>query len=92
MDKIFSPAVCRWFSESVGVPTPAQREAWPVIAAGENALVHDAGHQQGHDAGNRHIPQQEQQGRRNIFFSAKGIGKKVIQFLHCRSGFSFRIL
>src|SRR6059058_2360812 len=32
-------AVFDWFHSKYGVPTPAQRDAWPKIAAGENVLI-----------------------------------------------------
>jgi ATP-dependent Lhr-like helicase len=35
----FHPAVRRWFSESLGEPTPPQREGWPAIKAGLNTLI-----------------------------------------------------
>lgn len=35
----FSPPVRRWFAERIGTPTEIQRLAWPVIAAGDHALV-----------------------------------------------------
>jgi ATP-dependent Lhr-like helicase len=35
----FDPLVRAWFSEQVGVPTHAQRLAWPAIAAGEHVLL-----------------------------------------------------
>jgi ATP-dependent Lhr-like helicase len=31
--------VFQWFRKRYGDPTPAQREAWPLIAAGRNVLV-----------------------------------------------------
>ena len=36
---LFDPVVARWFTERVGKPTEVQQLAWPVIAAGEHALV-----------------------------------------------------
>ena len=36
---IFTPQTQTWFSNTLGLPTPVQREAWPRIAAGENVLV-----------------------------------------------------
>jgi len=39
MDDIFTPQAQAWFSKSLGLPTPVQREAWPRIAAGEHVLV-----------------------------------------------------
>ena len=35
----FHPAVAAWFRQRFGVPTPAQIEAWPAIAAGRSTLV-----------------------------------------------------
>jgi ATP-dependent helicase Lhr and Lhr-like helicase len=35
----FSPRVRDWFEQAFAAPTPAQAEAWPAIAAGENVLV-----------------------------------------------------
>jgi ATP-dependent Lhr-like helicase len=35
----FSPQVRTWFERAFAGPTPAQAEAWPAIAAGENVLV-----------------------------------------------------
>ncbi len=35
----FSPAVRAWFESAFASPTPAQAQAWPAIAAGENVLV-----------------------------------------------------
>ena len=35
----FTPAVRDWFTRSFERPTPAQNEAWPAIASGENVLV-----------------------------------------------------
>jgi len=35
----FHPAVRRWFSESLGEPTPPQRQGWPAIRAGQNTLI-----------------------------------------------------
>jgi len=37
--KHFDPAVGSWFREEFGAPTEIQRLAWPVIAAGEHALI-----------------------------------------------------
>jgi len=39
MDELFSPQARAWFSNTLGRPTPVQREAWPRIAAGECVLV-----------------------------------------------------
>ena len=39
MDEIFSPQTRRWFANTLGSPTPVQREAWPHIAAGTSVLV-----------------------------------------------------
>jgi ATP-dependent Lhr-like helicase len=35
----FHPTIARWFAERLGEPTPAQREAWPAVRAGEHVLV-----------------------------------------------------
>jgi ATP-dependent helicase Lhr and Lhr-like helicase len=35
----FHPAVQRWFSETLGEPTPAQREGWAAIRRGEHTLI-----------------------------------------------------
>ncbi len=35
----FSPRVRTWFSEAFAAPTPAQAQAWPAIARGENVLL-----------------------------------------------------
>src|SRR5687767_8312364 len=35
----FTPAVRDWFNRSFAEPTPAQTQAWPAIAAGENVLL-----------------------------------------------------
>lgn len=35
----FSPYVSAWFSETLGEPTPPQREGWPPIQRGENTLI-----------------------------------------------------
>ncbi|MCW3069706.1 MAG: box helicase, partial [Solirubrobacterales bacterium] len=35
----FSPRVRAWFEQAFAAPTPAQAQAWPAIAAGENVLV-----------------------------------------------------
>jgi ATP-dependent Lhr-like helicase len=35
----FTPSVREWFEKAFDAPTPAQREAWPAIAAGENVLL-----------------------------------------------------
>jgi len=35
----FHPAVGAWFDQSFDAPTPAQREAWPAIAAGRDVLI-----------------------------------------------------
>ncbi len=35
----FSPRVCDWFERAFAAPTPAQAQAWPAIAAGENVLL-----------------------------------------------------
>src|SRR5476651_2263058 len=36
---LFLPPVREWFRARLGTPTPVQRQGWPVIAAGENALL-----------------------------------------------------
>src|SRR5438067_11736615 len=36
---LFLPAVREWFSSTLGEPTPAQRQGWPAIAAGQNTLI-----------------------------------------------------
>lgn len=36
---IFHPAVTAWFESAFAQPTPAQREAWPAIRAGQNVLI-----------------------------------------------------
>ena len=35
----FHPAVARWFASTFAAPTPAQRAAWPVIAAQRHVLI-----------------------------------------------------
>src|SRR5216683_2584271 len=35
----FHPAVQRWFANCLGEPTPPQREGWPAIREGRNALI-----------------------------------------------------
>jgi len=35
----FSPPVREWFASAFAAPSPAQRLGWPVIAAGEHALI-----------------------------------------------------
>ncbi|MEX0875660.1 MAG: DEAD/DEAH box helicase [Actinomycetota bacterium] len=35
----FSPATKAWFESTFSAPTPAQRDGWPAIAAGDNTLV-----------------------------------------------------
>src|SRR5581483_8174735 len=35
----FHPSVQRWFSETLGTPTPAQIQGWAAIAAGRNTLI-----------------------------------------------------
>jgi ATP-dependent Lhr-like helicase len=35
----FHPVVRDWFTETLGEPSPPQREGWPAIASGENALI-----------------------------------------------------
>jgi ATP-dependent Lhr-like helicase len=36
---LFLPPVRAWFAQALGTPTPVQRAGWPVIAAGQNALL-----------------------------------------------------
>lgn len=36
---LFEKETAGWFCKSLGEPTPVQRQAWPVIAAGEHVLV-----------------------------------------------------
>ena len=36
---LFLPPVQKWFRQSLGEPTPVQREGWPAIAAGNNTLL-----------------------------------------------------
>jgi ATP-dependent Lhr-like helicase len=35
----FQPAVRRWFTERLGVPSAPQRDGWPLIQAGRNVLI-----------------------------------------------------
>jgi ATP-dependent Lhr-like helicase len=35
----FAPRTSEWFERAFDAPTPAQRQAWPAIAAGENVLL-----------------------------------------------------
>jgi len=35
----FHPAVASWFTRTFSSPTPAQRAAWPAIAAGRHVLI-----------------------------------------------------
>jgi ATP-dependent helicase Lhr and Lhr-like helicase len=35
----FSPPARAWFEQAFAAPTPAQAQAWPAIAAGENVLL-----------------------------------------------------
>lgn len=35
----FHPSIRHWFTNKFPEPTPVQREAWPVIASGEHALI-----------------------------------------------------
>ena len=37
--EVFHPALRKWFVEAFAAPTPAQSQAWPVIAQGEHALL-----------------------------------------------------
>src|SRR5271163_1286319 len=36
---LFLPPVRHWFRSTLGEPTPAQRQGWPAIAAGQNTLI-----------------------------------------------------
>src|SRR5438874_2922917 len=36
---LFLPPVREWFRQTLGEPTPAQRQGWPAIAAGQNTLI-----------------------------------------------------
>src|SRR5436305_99477 len=36
---LFLPPVREWFAHALGEPTPVQRAGWPVIAAGQSALL-----------------------------------------------------
>src|SRR5437870_8188193 len=36
---LFIPPVRDWFRAALGEPTPAQRQGWPAIAAGQNTLI-----------------------------------------------------
>ncbi|WP_145053920.1 DEAD/DEAH box helicase [Lignipirellula cremea] len=38
-EELFHPLIGEWFAERFGVPTAAQREGWPRIAAGLNTLI-----------------------------------------------------
>ncbi len=35
----FHPVVRRWFEETLGAPSPAQRQGWPAIASGAHVLI-----------------------------------------------------
>jgi ATP-dependent Lhr-like helicase len=35
----FHPLVRRWFTDTLGAPSAPQREGWPAIASGQNALI-----------------------------------------------------
>lgn len=37
--KPFHPLVRRWFTETLGAPSPPQREGWPVIGSGAHTLI-----------------------------------------------------
>jgi ATP-dependent helicase Lhr and Lhr-like helicase len=39
MSPSFHPAVANWFARTFAAPTPAQREAWPAIAAQRHVLI-----------------------------------------------------
>src|SRR3954471_14879662 len=36
---LFLPPVREWFRAALGEPTPAQRQGWPAIAAGQHTLI-----------------------------------------------------
>src|SRR5438876_1165444 len=36
---LFLPPVREWFRTTLGEPTPAQRQGWPAITAGQNTLI-----------------------------------------------------
>src|SRR5436309_13268475 len=36
---LFHPVVARWFQETLGEPTAAQRKGWPAIRAGFHTLI-----------------------------------------------------
>ena len=36
---MFHPVVATWLERRFGAPTPAQAQAWPLIAAGKDVLV-----------------------------------------------------
>ena len=36
---LFLPPVRQWFRKTLGAPTPAQRQGWPAIAAGQHTLI-----------------------------------------------------
>ena len=40
---LFLPAVRDWFRETLGDPTPPQRDGWPTIAAGKHTLILEIG-------------------------------------------------
>lgn len=37
--KPFHPLIRKWFTETLGAPSPPQREGWPAIAKGESTLI-----------------------------------------------------
>src|ERR1700750_2448665 len=37
--KPFHPLVRKWFTETLGAPSPPQRQGWPAIAKGESTLI-----------------------------------------------------
>src|SRR5919204_5801390 len=37
--QLFHPAVARWFSDTLGEPTAAQRRGWPAIRSGRHTLI-----------------------------------------------------
>src|SRR5438105_3548275 len=36
---LFLPPVAQWFRAALGEPTPAQRQGWPAVAAGQHTLI-----------------------------------------------------
>ena len=37
-ERMFHPVVATWLERRFGAPTPAQAQAWPLIAAGKDVL------------------------------------------------------